>query len=137
MDSKENEETKQKPAASGMLTIDQLDSHGDSDYDDQNFQCSTYTYIYPTHGCRRNGSIHGYTIHPTRFDWKITMIYSDYNFAATQAARFIIKGNMRNDEAIELACSQGDLYLDDDTFAIMESLVAESLYELEGQYVQC
>ena len=63
------------------------------------------------------------------------MIYSDYNFAATQAARFIIKGNMRNDEAIELACSQGDLYLDDEVFTLMESLVAESLYELEGQYV--
>jgi hypothetical protein len=60
---------------------------------------------------------------------------SDYTFAATQAARFIIRGNMRNDEAIELACSQADLYLDDEVFALMESLVAESLYELENCYV--
>jgi len=57
---------------------------------------------------------------------------SDVRFAASQAARFIMSDNIRNDEAIELACSQADLYLDDELFATMESLVADELYKLEA-----
>jgi len=51
---------------------------------------------------------------------------------SNRAARLIMGDNMNNTQAIEQACSEGDEFLDNELFTLLERLVFDALVRFEA-----